>query len=118
MPPGHLLGPGVDAAEITSWKIPLSEVMGEGPRRRRRQEAPRARGMGQSRRCQRLGEQPRGDTAPLPPPRPTPPELGDWWRPGRGRYQSRQSQSQSAQIAAGRAPPRGGARRALGGRWR
>lgn len=71
-PPGCLLGPGVDAAEITSWKIPLSEVTGEGPRRRRRQEAPRARGAGQPRRRLRLRAQPRGDPAsPSPaPPRP------------------------------------------------
>lgn len=65
MPPGRLLGPGVDAAEITSWKIPLLEMTGEGqrPRRRQRLEAPRARGMGQSGHCQRLGGQPHGDPA-------------------------------------------------------
>lgn len=70
-PPGCLLGPGVDAAEITSWKIPLSEVTGEGPRRRQ-QEAPRTRGAGQPRRRLRLSAQPRGDPAsPSPaPPRP------------------------------------------------
>lgn len=70
-PPGCLLGPGVDAAEITSWKIPLSEVTGEGPRRRR-QEAPRARGAGQPRRRLCLGAQPRGDLPSPPPASPRP----------------------------------------------
>lgn len=114
-PPGCLLGPGVDAAEITSWKIPLSEVSGEG---RRRQEAPGSRGAGQSHRRRRLREQPRGDPAPPPPAPPRDSRAPRPARTGRGSYRRPRSRSQGAPIAARRAPPRGGARRARGGRRR